>query len=67
MVPPVCLVHYQMGEKFLIRAVRRAGCAIPTHRRPNPKFHLVLSEFVRHVQEKRKAALRATVPKAEIE
>ncbi|XP_054790058.1 uncharacterized protein LOC129295544 isoform X2 [Prosopis cineraria] len=66
-VPLACSSHYQLGERCLIRAVRRAGYAIPTHRKPSPKLHVVIAEFVHQIQEKRKAALKVTVPKAEAE
>ncbi|KAK4282156.1 hypothetical protein QN277_013566 [Acacia crassicarpa] len=66
-VPPACPSHYQLGERCLIRAVRRAGYAIPTHRKPSPKLHAVIAEFVHQIQEKRKTALKVTVPKAETE
>ncbi|KAI4348422.1 hypothetical protein L6164_009147 [Bauhinia variegata] len=65
MVPPACSVHYQLGERCLTRAIRRAGYNIPANRKPNVKFHVVISEFIREIQHRRKGALTATVPKTE--
>ncbi|XP_061354845.1 uncharacterized protein LOC133299410 [Gastrolobium bilobum] len=66
-VPRACPSHYQLGEKCLLRAVKRAGFNIPANRKPNPKLHVVIPEFVRHIQNKRKIARRAAVPKHETE
>ncbi|XP_027352949.1 uncharacterized protein LOC113863530 [Abrus precatorius] len=62
-VPCACPTHYQLGEKCLLRAIKRAGYNISTNRKPSPKLHVVVSEFVRQIQNKRKIALKATVPK----
>lgn len=67
MVPPACATHYQLGEKCLLRAIKRSGYNFPTNRKPNPKLHVVVSEFVRQIQNKRKIALKKTVSKAETE
>ena len=66
-VPPECPTHYQLGERCLVRAIRRArvGNTIPTNRKPNLKLHVIASEFVRQIQNKRKGELKETVPKTE--
>ncbi|KAK7336216.1 hypothetical protein VNO77_16750 [Canavalia gladiata] len=66
MVPRACPTHYQLGEKCLLRAIKRAGYNISTNRKPSPKLHVVVSEFVRQIQNKRKIALKTTVPKHEL-
>ncbi|CAL0332934.1 unnamed protein product [Lupinus luteus] len=66
-VPPACPAHCQRGEKCLLFAIKRAGYNLPNNRKPNPKLHLVVSEFVRQIQKKRKVAFQATIPKAETE
>lgn len=64
-VPVACPTHYQLGEKCLLRAIKRAGYNVPINRKPNVKLHVVVPEFVRQIQNKRKVVLKAAVPKAE--
>ncbi|KAG5062370.1 hypothetical protein JHK85_003553 [Glycine max] len=58
-----------VAKKCLARALRRAGLgtAIATTRKPNVKLHVIASEFVRQIQNKRKLALKKTAPKVETE
>lgn len=65
MVPLVCPAHYQLGEKCLLRAVKRAGHNVPVNGKPSPQLHLLIPEFVRQIQNKRKAARKAALPKPE--
>ncbi|KAK7380678.1 hypothetical protein VNO78_33193 [Psophocarpus tetragonolobus] len=73
MVPPACPTHHQFGERCLARALRRAGLgsAIATNRKPNVRLHVIVSEFVYQIQNKRKLALKETAlkvaPKVETE
>ncbi|KAL2320427.1 hypothetical protein Fmac_029396 [Flemingia macrophylla] len=67
LVPRSCPNHYQFGEKCLLRAIKRAGFNISTSRKPCPKLNVVISDFVRQIQNKRKVAPKATIPKAETE
>jgi len=69
MVPPACPTHHQFGERCLARALRRAGLgnAIPSNRKPTVKLHVLVSEFVHQIQNKRKLALKETAPKVETE
>ncbi|RDX61054.1 hypothetical protein CR513_60748, partial [Mucuna pruriens] len=67
MVPRVCPTHYQLGEKCLLRAVKRGGYNIPTNRKPSLNLNVLISDFVHQIQNKRKVALKATVPKPETE
>ncbi|MED6219371.1 hypothetical protein PIB30_035186 [Stylosanthes scabra] len=64
-VPAACTTHYQLGEKCLLRAVKRAGYNVPINRKPNVKLHVVVNEFVRQIQNKRKVVLKSAVSKAE--
>ncbi|BAU01771.1 hypothetical protein LR48_Vigan10g190100 [Vigna angularis] len=68
-VPAACATHHQFGERCLSRALRRAGLgnAIPNNRKPTPKFHVLVSEFVHQIQKKRKLALKETALKVETE
>ncbi|TKY63643.1 INO80 complex subunit D [Spatholobus suberectus] len=66
-VPRTCPTHYQLGEKCLLRAIKRAGYNISTNQKPSPKLNVVISDFVPQIQHKRKIALKATVPKPETE
>lgn len=67
MVPLLCSAHYQLGEKCLLRAVKRAGHNIPVNGKPSPQLHLLIPELVRQIQNKRKAARKAILPKRETE
>ncbi|OIW06483.1 hypothetical protein TanjilG_05254 [Lupinus angustifolius] len=69
MVPPACPTHYDLGTRCLVRALRKSGLGntFPTNHKTNVKLHVLTSEFVRQIQNKRKIAMRETVPKAEIE
>ncbi|XP_015944301.3 uncharacterized protein LOC107469443 [Arachis duranensis] len=64
-VPATCTTHYQLGEKCLLRAVKRAGYNVPINRKPNVKLHVVVNEFVSQIKNKRKVALKAAVSKVE--
>ncbi|KAE9590192.1 hypothetical protein Lal_00027897 [Lupinus albus] len=69
MVPPACATHYDLGTRCLVRALRKSGLGntFPTNHKTNLKLHVLTSEFVRQIQNKRKIAMRETVPKAETE
>ncbi|XP_058737678.1 uncharacterized protein LOC131609880 [Vicia villosa] len=67
MVPCVCPAHYQLGEKCLLRAVKRAGYNISVNGKPSPNFHELVPEFVRQIQNRRRAARKAMLPKPETE
>ncbi|XP_045805660.1 INO80 complex subunit D-like [Trifolium pratense] len=66
-VPCACPTHYQLGEKCLLRALKRAGYNVPVNSKPSPKLHELVPEFVRQIQNKRKALRKATLPKPETE
>lgn len=66
-VPLLCSTHMQVAEKHLIRGLKRAGLNIYSTKRLAPKFHILVTEFVRQIQTKRRAALKATVAKVQID
>ena len=66
-VPLLCPTHMQVAEKHLIRALKRAGLNISSTKRLAPKFHVVVAEYVRQIQTKRRAARKATVAKDRID
>ncbi|RDX70649.1 hypothetical protein CR513_50086, partial [Mucuna pruriens] len=63
-VPLSCTTHHQLGERCLVRALRRAGLGntISSNRKPNMKLHVIVSEFVHQIQNKRMLALKETTP-----
>ncbi|XP_021289923.1 INO80 complex subunit D-like [Herrania umbratica] len=65
--PPHCPVHAQAAEKYLARALKRAGLNFSSPSKLAPKLHIVVAEYVRQIQTKRRAAQRKAVPKIEIE
>ncbi|KAG2696945.1 hypothetical protein I3760_07G083900 [Carya illinoinensis] len=66
-VPLLCSTHMQVAEKHLIRGLKRAGLNIYSTKKLAPKFHILVTEFVRQIQTKRRAALKATVAKVQID
>ncbi|KAF3954781.1 hypothetical protein ACB098_08G003000 [Castanea mollissima] len=66
-VPLLCPTHMQVAEKHLIRALKRAGLNISSTKKLAPKFHVVVAEYVRQIQTKRRAARKATVAKDRID
>ncbi|KAK6231980.1 putative DNA-binding domain - like 2 [Theobroma cacao] len=65
--PPHCPVHAQAAEKYLSRALKRAGLNFSSPNKLAPKLHIVVAEYVRQIQTKRRAAQRKAVPKIKIE
>ncbi|KAD4384161.1 hypothetical protein R6Q59_011857 [Mikania micrantha] len=70
-VPSLCSMHFLKAQQHVVRALRKAGLNI-TSNKFDPKFHVIVAEYVREIQEKRKknAAMtntKKTVPKLEIE
>lgn len=66
-VPLLCSTHMQVAEKHLIRALKRAGLNVYSTKKLAPKFHVLVPEFVRQIQTRRRAALKATVAKVQID
>ncbi|PWA93234.1 DNA-binding domain, KAT8 regulatory NSL complex subunit 2 [Artemisia annua] len=70
-VPCLCSMHYMKAQQHVVRALRKAGLNITSANKFAPKFHVIVTEYVREIKERRKNALRANqkkiVPKLEIE
>ncbi|KAM0045014.1 putative DNA-binding domain, KAT8 regulatory NSL complex subunit 2 [Helianthus debilis subsp. tardiflorus] len=71
-VPSLCSIHYLKAQQHVVRALRKAGLNITSMNKSGPKFHVVVTEYVREIQEKRKkngsmANKKKIVPKLEIE
>ncbi|GMI93026.1 hypothetical protein like AT2G31600 [Hibiscus trionum] len=54
--PPHCPVHAQAAEKHLARALKRAGLNVSSPSKLAPKLHVVVAEYVRQIQTKRREA-----------
>jgi hypothetical protein len=66
-VPLLCPTHMPVAEKHLIRVLKRAGLNISSTKKLAPKFHVVVAEYVRQIQTKRRAARKATIAKDRID
>ncbi|KAM7487028.1 hypothetical protein LguiA_003037 [Lonicera macranthoides] len=58
-VPSLCNVHLQKAQQYVNRALKKAGLNASSSSKLAPKFHVVVAEYVREIQGKRKSALRA--------
>ncbi|TXG48881.1 hypothetical protein EZV62_024756 [Acer yangbiense] len=65
-VPSLCLTHFQKAEKHVARALRKAGLNVTSPSKVAPKLHVVVAEYVRQIQTKRRAAQKAAMVKLEI-
>ncbi|KAL0561564.1 hypothetical protein IC582_001998 [Cucumis melo] len=64
-VPCYCSGHLQKGEKCLARDLRKAGLNVSSTSKLRPDFHVLIAEYVRQIQSKRRATKRATAIKIE--
>ncbi|KAI4334727.1 hypothetical protein L6164_013439 [Bauhinia variegata] len=62
-VPSLCTVHFQKAQKHLSRTLKRSGSNISTTCKLAPKFHVVVTEYIRQIQAKRKKELRSNISK----
>lgn len=65
-VPSYCPVHLQMAEKHFTRALKKVGLNVSTSSKLAPKFHVIVAEYVRQIQARRRAYQKAKVEKLEI-
>lgn len=63
-VPSYCALHFQKAEKHVARALKKAG--LNSTSKLAPKFHVVVAEYVRQIQNKRRAAQKAVPENADI-
>ncbi|XVF41418.1 hypothetical protein PTKIN_Ptkin01aG0278500 [Pterospermum kingtungense] len=65
--PPHCAVHAQAAEKYLARALKRVGLNVSSPSKLAPKLHVIVAEYVRLIQTKRREAQRKSVSKIKME
>ncbi|XAR69586.1 hypothetical protein NMG60_11001236 [Bertholletia excelsa] len=58
-VPSLCPLHLQKAEKHIARALKKAGLNVTSTSKLAPKFHVIVAEYVRQIQSKRRAAQKA--------
>ncbi|KAG5226444.1 INO80 complex [Salix suchowensis] len=56
--PSLCSIHFQKAQKHMTQALRKAGLNVSSSSKLAPKFHVIVTEYVRQIQFKRKAAER---------
>ncbi|TXG72872.1 hypothetical protein EZV62_001451 [Acer yangbiense] len=57
-VPSLCNVHFQKAQKHVTRALKKAGHNVSSSSKLAPKFHVIVSEYVREIQAKRRNELK---------
>ncbi|KAI4369767.1 hypothetical protein MLD38_018175 [Melastoma candidum] len=62
-VPSYCALHLQKAQRHVSKALKNAGLNVPSSNKVAPKFHIIVAEYVRQIQAKRRAALKANVGK----
>ncbi|KAG6402352.1 hypothetical protein SASPL_139230 [Salvia splendens] len=66
-VPSYCSVHFQKAEKYMVRLLKKSGLNIASTSKLAPKLHVLVADWIRRIQQKRRAAeARACVENAEI-
>uniref|UniRef100_A0A5B7BDB2 KAT8 regulatory NSL complex subunit 2 n=1 Tax=Davidia involucrata TaxID=16924 RepID=A0A5B7BDB2_DAVIN len=65
-VPSLCTLHLQKAEKHVTRALKKAGLNVTSTSKLAPKFHVIVAEFVRQIQTKRRSAQKEIVDTVEI-
>ncbi|KAJ4840365.1 hypothetical protein Tsubulata_021375 [Turnera subulata] len=56
--PSLCSVHFQKAQKHVTRALKKAGLNVSSSSKLAPKFHVIVAEYVRQIQTKRRAAMK---------
>ncbi|KAK4436094.1 hypothetical protein Salat_0773100 [Sesamum alatum] len=65
-VPSYCSLHFQKAEKHMVRALKKAGLNVSSTSKLAPKFHVIIAEYVRQIQQKRRTAQKANLENAEV-
>ncbi|KAG6404712.1 hypothetical protein SASPL_136965 [Salvia splendens] len=66
-VPSYCSVHFQKAEKYMVRLLKKSGLNIASTSKLAPKLHVLVADWIRRIQQKRRAAeARACLENAEI-
>ncbi|KAK7844185.1 hypothetical protein CFP56_011139 [Quercus suber] len=58
-VPSLCSIHFQKAQKNVTRALKKAGLNVSTSSKLASNFHVIVAEYVRQIQAKRRTAKRA--------
>ena len=58
-VPSLCSIHFQKAQKNVTRALKKAGLNVSTSSKLASNFHVIVAEYVRQIQAKRRSAKRA--------
>jgi hypothetical protein len=58
-VPSLCSNHFQKAQKHVTRTLKQAGRNVSSSSKLAPKFHVIVAEYVRQIQAKRRSAKRA--------
>ncbi|KAK3023830.1 hypothetical protein RJ639_044547 [Escallonia herrerae] len=64
-VPSLCSPHFQKAEKHVARALKKAGLNVNSTSKLAPKLHVIVAEYVRQIQTKRRAAQKVTAENPE--
>ncbi|KAF5745848.1 INO80 complex subunit D-like [Tripterygium wilfordii] len=65
-IPVLCATHLQKSEKYLKQALKKQGLNVTSPSKLVPKFHVMVTEYVRQIQSKRRATKKASLAKTEI-
>ncbi|XP_047938414.1 INO80 complex subunit D-like isoform X2 [Salvia hispanica] len=57
-VPSFCPPHIQKAERHLVRTLKKSGLNITSTSKLAPKVHVIMMEYIRIIQQKRKATKR---------
>ncbi|GER43207.1 INO80 complex subunit D [Striga asiatica] len=60
-VPSYCPMHFQKAENHMVRALKKAGLNVSSTSKLTPKLHVIVAEYVRQIQNKRRAAKKANL------
>ncbi|KAK4751269.1 hypothetical protein SAY87_004751 [Trapa incisa] len=64
--PSFCAVHFQKVQKHVTRALRKAGLNVASSNKLSPNFHIIVAEYVRQIQAKRKTACGSNQVKVDV-
>lgn len=59
-------MHFQKAERHVARALKKAGLNVTSPSKVAPKLHVVVAEYVRQIQTKRRVAQKAAIAKVDI-
>lgn len=65
-VPSLCATHFQKAEKHVARALKKAGLNVTSTSKVAPKFHVIIAEYVRLIQSKRRIAHKAELENLDV-